>query len=120
MHNNDTQPTPGFKIANIDIHMRRYPHNIVKPGESMFIRLDVSGRKKTITRQYSNGQEFTTDVDLDDKGIEQISAAECVEALFRQYRVRINTWRRANQFTTAFTGPTPEVHSCADSECTTH
>ena len=119
MHNNDTQPTPGFKIANIDIHMRRYPHNIVKPGESMFIRLDVSGRKKTITSQYSSGREFTADVYLDDKGNEHLTASDCIAALFRQYRVRINTWRRANEFPTALIGPTPEVYFWEDSDFTT-
>ena len=119
MHNNDTQPTPGFKILNMDIHMRRYPHNIVKPGESMFIKLDVSDRKTTITRQYSSGREFTADVYLDDKGNEHLTASDCIEALFRQYRVRINTWRRANQFPTALIGPTPEVYFWEDSDFTT-
>ena len=119
MHNNDTQPTPGFKIANMDIHMRRYPHNVIKPGESMFIRLDVSGRKKTITKQYSSGREFTADVYLDDKGNEHLTASDCIEALFRQYRVRINTWRRANQFPTALIGPTPEIYFWEDSDFTT-
>ena len=119
MHNNDTQPTPGFKIANMDIHMRRYPHNIVKPGESMFIRLDVSDRKTTITKQYASGREFTADVYLDDKGNEHLTASDCIAALFRQYRVRINTWRRANQFPTALIGPTPEVYFWEDSDFTT-
>lgn len=119
MLNNDTQPTPGFKVNHIDILMRRHPHNIIKPGESMFIKLDVSDRKTTVTKQHVNGQEYTQEVYLDDKGIEHPTTSGCIAALCKQYRVRINTWRRANQFPTALIGPNPEVYFWEESDFTT-
>ena len=107
---NNTQPVPGFDINYIALHTRMHPDSIITPGKTMFITLDVSDRKTTVTRNYPNGQEYTKDVYIDDKGKEHATATECITALFKQYRVRINTWRRNNQFPTAFIGPTPEVY----------
>lgn len=110
MSNNNAQPVPGFDINYIALHTRMHPDSIITPGKTMFITLDVSDRKTTVTRNYPDGQEYTKDVYIDDKGKEYATATECITALFKQYRVRINTWRRNNQFPTAFIGPTPKIY----------
>ena len=110
MSNNDTQPVPGFDIDRIDGYTRMHPDSIITPGKTMFITLDVSDRKRTVPRNYPDGEEYTKDVYIDDKGNEHPTATSCIAALCKQYRVRINTWRRNNQFPTAFIGPTPEIY----------
>lgn len=119
MSNNDTQPVPGFDIDHIDRYARTHPDNIITPGKTMFITLDVSDRKTTVTRQYADGEEYTKDVYVDDKGKEHIAPAECIAALYKQYRVRINTWRRNNQFPTALIGPTPEIYIWQENDFST-
>lgn len=110
MKNNGTKPTPGFDIYHIDNHLRSVPDNIITPAKTLFIQLDVSNRKKDITEEYPGGREYTKQVYIDDKGHAHKNAAQCIEALFKQYRVRINTWRRNNQFPKALIGPNPEIY----------
>ena len=110
MENNNTQPHPGFNVYDISNYARAYPDNIVEPGKAMFITLDVTDRKTTVTRQYSDGKEYTKQVYIDDKGQEHNTAQQCIQSLFKQYRVRVNTWRRKNQFPTALIGPNPEIY----------
>ena len=110
MKNNGTKPTPGFDIYRIDNHLMSVPDNIITPAKTLFIQLDVSNRKKDITEEYPGGREYTKQVYIDDKGHAHKTAAQCIEALFKQYRVRINTWRRNNQFPEALIGPNPEIY----------
>ena len=110
MTNNATQPHPGFTVNSIIRYGRDYPDKIVDPGKALFITLDVSDRETTVTKRHPSGQTYTRQVYIDDKGVEHATAAGCIEALFKQYRVRINTWRRNNQFPTALIGPNPEIH----------
>ena len=118
MTNNATQPHPGFTVNSIIHYGRDYPDKIVDPGKALFITLDVSDRETTVTKRHPGGQTYTRQVYIDDKGVEHATAAACIEALFKQYRVRINTWRRNNQFPTALIGPNPEIHIWGTSDFT--
>ena len=112
LRNNDAySPNVGFDVHPLLLRNNGGPDsNMLDPGTTMFITLDVSDRKEEITQKYITGEEYTTEVYVDDKGEKHRTADKCIRALLTQYRIRINTWRRENDLSEAYIGPDPEAY----------
>lgn len=97
----------GMEVSSLSAQTLRHLDGTVDYNPPLFIRFNVEEYAEERTSR--NGDTYV--VYVDPKGGVHEKKADCIAAIFNQYRVKINTWRKQNDLPNAVIGPTCDFHT---------
>lgn len=104
LHSNDNDR---MEVTGLSGQTLRRLDGTIDYNPPLFIRLNVEDYAEERTSR--EGDTYT--VYVDPKGGVHTKKSDCIVAIFNQYRVKINTWRKENNRPNAVIGPTCNLHT---------
>lgn len=109
LHSNDNG---GVEVTNLSARTLRRLDGTLDYNPPLFIRLNIEEYAEESTSR--TGDTYT--VYVDPKGGVHNTKAACITAIFNQYRVKINAWRKENNLPNAVIGPTCDFHTLEEDD----